>query len=121
MRKRCLEVQPSQLYLSEKKVCQVREWFKTISPQDFQPLPVKEMEGRLFLTDGHTRAFVAYEAGWETIPLVLDEDDLNWTAYLTCVKAAEAAGVYSVADFKDRILSEEDYQQKWIDWCQSIF
>lgn len=87
----------------------------------FSPLPIKQIGHRIFLTDGHTRAYLAYQAGWERVPVIWDEDELDWEAYLICVQTAEAKGVHSVADLATRILSEEEYQEKWLNWCQEIF
>lgn len=113
-----LDIQPSQLYLSEEKLHQVREWF---NPQaSLSPLPIKKIGDRIFFTDGHTRAFVAYETGLETVPVIWDRDDLNWDFYLSCVAAAEADGIWTIADLGKRILTAEDYQTKWLDWCQDL-
>lgn len=113
-----LDIQPSQLYLSEEKLHQVREW---LNPQaGLSPLPVKKIGDRIFFTDGHTRAFLAYEAGLETVPVIWDRDDLNWDFYLSCVAAAEADGIWTIADLGKRILTAEDYQTKWLDWCQDL-
>ncbi len=116
-----LQIQPSQLYLSASKIEQVKAWFHPEQPELFQPLPIKRVGKRLFFTDGHTRAFLAYQAGWREIPVVWDEDDLNWSAYEYCVKTAEEQDIWSIVDLENRVLSEQDYQTKWIDWCQAVF
>ena len=116
------DLQPSQFYLSEKKIVACREWMQRLGVEDkFSPLPIKQIGHRIFLTDGHTRAYLAYQAGWERVPVIWDEDELDWEAYLICVQTAEAKGIHTEADLATRILSEEEYQEKWLNWCQEIF
>ena len=73
------DLQPSQFYLSEKKIVACREWMQSIGVKDkFSPLPIKQIGHRIFLTDGHTRANLAYQTGWERVPVIWDEDELDW-------------------------------------------
>ena len=38
--------------------------------------------------------------------------------YQYCVQACQERGIFSISDLQNRILSKEDYQTKWLDWCQ---
>ncbi|EGC26569.1 hypothetical protein HMPREF9378_0399 [Streptococcus sanguinis SK1 = NCTC 7863] len=76
------------------------------------------MDGKVFFTDGHSRAFKAYQAGLSHIPIYYDRDELNWVFYRYCVQACQERGIFSIADLQNRILSKEDYQTNWLDWCK---
>ena len=49
------DLQPSQFYISEKKLHDIREWFDPQNLSGFEPIPVKILEGVPVMTDGHTR------------------------------------------------------------------
>lgn len=115
-----LDVQPSQFYISQNKIEQIKMWFDFSNLFNFEPLPIKELNGKIIFTDGHTRAYVAYLAGLQCVPLCWDEDNLDWEAYQICVDACTERGVLSVADFSERILSAEDYAQLWNGWCDKM-
>jgi hypothetical protein len=46
-------------------------------PDHIPPVPIKDMSGDRVLTDGHTRAYAAYLAGMEEIP-VFSRIGTNW-------------------------------------------
>ena len=109
------QIQPSQFYLSQEKLDKISIDF---SKQDLDPLPVKRMDGKVFFTDGHSRAFKAYQAGLSHIPIYYDRDELDWDFYGYCVQACEERGIFSIADLQNHILSKEAYQLNWLDWCK---
>ena len=112
------DIQPSQFFLSEKKLEEIATWF---DQEELKPLPVKRLEGKWFLTDGHSRAFTAYLRGWSEIPIYFDRDDINLKFYSNCIRLCKEKKILSIADLKDRILSEEAYQTEWLDWCKNSF
>jgi hypothetical protein len=118
-------VQPSQLYLDGRKLAAVTEWFDFMEP-NYDPLPVRRMrsggesEGRWTLTDGHTRAFVAYLAGVEELRVVRDTDELSTGIYRQCVEWCEDEGVTEVRDLAGRVLSTDEFEKQWIDRCQAV-
>ncbi len=114
------ELQPSQFYISEKKLAQVEAWLRPEDLSSFEPIPVKLLDGLPVMTDGHTRAVAALRAGLETVPLVWDEDELAWDLYRVCVAACRERQVLSPADLLDRILPEEEYREKWDAWCDRM-
>lgn len=115
---RLLDIHPSQFYVSQKKLDAVKAWFDPADLSGFEPLPVKALNGRIILTDGHTRAWAAYCAGLERVPLVWETEDwLDWDAYQICVEECERRGVHTVADFAGRVISAQDYKEKWMHWC----
>ena len=70
-----LDIQPSQFYISAKKLERVKNWFDPNDLSKFEPLPIFEYGGKIFFTDGHTRALAAFLSGIEKIPLVWDSED----------------------------------------------
>ena len=113
-------IQSSQFYLSEKKLEQVQAWFDTKDINALKPLPIKRWKDKIFFTDGHSRAFIAYQAGFEEIPVCAEEDDLNWDFYYYCLQTCEKMGIFTIKDLENRILPESDYRKKWLDWCQRV-
>ena len=71
------DLQPSQFYISQAKLSNIQAWFRKDDLSNFEPLPVKVLDGIPILTDGHTRAVAAILAGLESVPLVYEEDELD--------------------------------------------
>ncbi|MGT2656691.1 hypothetical protein [Streptococcus varani] len=109
MKMNILDIQLSQLFLSEKKIKLLKEWMEMANVEIFPPVPIKKIGNRIFFTDGHTRAYLAYVLGWQELPVIWDEDELDWEAYLFCVKTAEERDIWTVVDLAERILSGKDY------------
>jgi hypothetical protein len=72
------------------------------------------------MTDGHTRAVAALRAGLVSVPLVWDEDELPWDLYRACVAACREQAIESPGDLLPRIISEEEYREKWDKWCENV-
>ena len=51
------------------------------------------------------------------MPLVWDDDELNWDMYRACVSACQEQEIFSPVDLLMRIISEDDYKEKWDKWC----
>ena len=111
------DLQPSQFCISEKKLSDIGRWFDPADLSGFDPVPVKILNGIPVMTDGHTRAVAAVLAGLDTVPIVLDEDDLDWDMYLACVKACRERNIFSPYDLITEIVPEEEYTLKWDRWC----
>lgn len=114
------DLQPSQFYISQKKLENIMSWLNPADLSNFQPIPLKVLAGKPVITDGHTRAVAALMVGLECVPLVWDEDELDWEMYRACVKACQAEKIFSPADLLSRIVSEKDYQEKWYKWCDAM-
>jgi len=115
-----LDIQPSQFFLSEEKIRQISEWFVPDDLSNFEPVTIKLINGDIIFTDGHTRAFVAYIKGLTKIPLLWDEDELDWEAYRICVNASKKRNIHCIADLKKRILSDTEYKKQWDNWCDTL-
>ncbi|MFB6152531.1 MAG: histone acetyltransferase [Haloarculaceae archaeon] len=112
------DLRSSQLYLNAEKLSSVLGRF---GPEtEFGPLPVYEFDGDLYLTDGHTRAFVAYLTGADRVTVSYDEgltEEYDTALYRECLQWCDEAGVERVPDFEGRVLSPETYEREWIDRC----
>ena len=114
------DLQPSQFYISEKKLEDIEAWLNPADLSCFAPIPVKLLDGRPVMTDGHTRAVAALRAGLDSVPLVWDEDELPWDMYRACVAACREQGIESPRDLTSRIISEAEYREKWDKWCDRM-
>jgi hypothetical protein len=114
------ELQPSQLFISSEKLARVIRGLDSQGLGSLEPLPIKELDGRVILTDGHTRAFAAFLRGLVEVPVFWDEDELDWEAYRICVAWCREAGVLTVVDLADRILGPEDYELLWRERCRQM-
>ena len=115
-------IRPSQCYLNAEKVATVAERVKgeTFDPE---PLPVYAFEGGHYLTDGHTRAFVAYLTGRERLPVTYDvnlDSEASLAVYRECIEWCRREGVERVSDLTGRVVGPETYQAEWIEACQAI-
>ncbi|MHA2024795.1 MAG: hypothetical protein ACW98U_02745 [Candidatus Thorarchaeota archaeon] len=111
------EIQPSQLYISEAKLNVV---LKTIS-RDFQalePIPIKELDGELVSTDGHTRAVALLLNGIDELEVIWEDEDLDWEEYGICVKWCKDEGILSIHDLKHRIVNHREYEELWYERCR---
>ena len=114
------DLQPSQFYISEKKLADVKRWLNPNDLTSFEPIPVKILDGVPVMTDGHTRACAAIMAGLERVPLAWDEDELSWDMYRKCVEECRARGVFSPIDLQNYIINENEYAEKWDKWCDKM-
>jgi len=114
------DIQPSQLWISEGKLWLARDWFNPADKATFDPIPVKLYKDRYLMTDGHTRAVLAKQAGWETVPVAWDDDPFDMLAYSLDVEWCDEAGIYSAADLSGRIVSHKDYETLWRKRCHYL-
>ena len=113
-------LQPSQLYVSREKLAAVLAAWPDRDPATLDPVPVRRYGDRLVLTDGHTRAFAAHQAGLAEILVVDDEDELDDEAYEACVAWCLEEGIESAADLEPRVVSASDYERLWLDRCHTL-
>ena len=106
------DLQPSQFWISERKLRDVEAWLNPEDLSGFEPIPVKCLDGRQVMTDGHTRAVAALRAGLRKVPLVREMDDLDWDMYRACVDACLERNIDSPAALLDRVLSAEEKKEE---------
>lgn len=114
------DLQPSQFYISNEKIENIKKWFDPKDLSNFESIPIKQLDGEIVITDGHTRLVVALLSGLESVPLIWDEDDLNWDMYRECVKECKKQGILSPINLLKRIVSKEEYDIKWNKWCDKM-
>ncbi|MBN1875449.1 MAG: hypothetical protein JXA33_14560 [Anaerolineae bacterium] len=114
------EIQPSQLFISAAKLAHVMRDFDPPQPETLDPIPIKALGDDVMFTDGHTRAFAAFLCGLSEIRVFWDEDELDWEAYTICMQWCKTAGIHTIADLKERIVSPEAYETLWHDRCREM-
>ena len=113
----------SQLYLNRSKLDNIEKWFDSNSMDLCQSLPVHDFgDGRLTLTDGHNRAFTAYQHKAK-VPIVYDTDDIvvcemGQKLYKNDIVWCRRFNLRTVADLENRIVDDSEYQALWIDRCE---
>ncbi len=112
------KLQPSQLYISKKKLLLVQEKINSKDIHSIGIVPIKKMDNELIYTDGHTRAFAAFLAGFTTILCEMETEDLDWEMYRECVKWCKDESIFTIADLKNRVISHSDYEQLWYRRCE---
>lgn len=117
----------SQIYLNEDKLSAIEKWFVGVDISHFEPLPVHDFgNGRLTLTDGHCRAFVAYKKGIAKIPVVYDTDDIvtsetGQMLYKNDIAWCNRFGLNNIGDLERRIISNSEYRDLWIGRCDKAY
>ena len=112
------QLQPSQLYISEVKLARVRAWWQPPTLETLEPLPIKQLNGHIIYTDGHTRAFAACRQGFTEVPVFWDEDKLDWEAYQICVDWCLDVGIRTIAELEGRVIPPDQYETLWHDRCE---
>lgn len=115
-----LNLQPSQLYISQEKLSRVQENFDAKNLPGLEPIPYEDLDGLKVMTDGHTRAMAAFLAGCIAVPAYPDPDELDWEAYQICVGWCHAEAIYSIQDLRERVISAEDYERLWLNRCREM-
>ncbi|MBR4331798.1 MAG: hypothetical protein IKP72_03885 [Clostridia bacterium] len=114
------DIQPSQFWVSEGKLAEIAKWFDPEDLSNFEPIPIKLLDGIPMMTDGHTRAVAAIRAGLTAVPLMWEPDEWDWDMYRRCVEECRARGVTSPYDLAGRVVSAADYKTLWNDWCDAM-
>ncbi len=112
-------IQPSQLYISKQKLLTIQKWLNS-HEDDYQPIPVKRLNGKIIYTDGHTRAFVLFKLGVKKIHVYWDRDEMDWEAYQICVDWCVSEGILNISHLEPRLLDSEQYKRLWINRCEKM-
>lgn len=121
-----LDLGLSQIYLNRRKINDIKQWFEPKKNNEYEPLPVFDFgNNRLTLTDGHSRAYVAYSYGIRDVYVKMDYDDivtceLGQKQYNIDIEWCSRFSIYNIADLSMRIVSDEDYQMLWIQRCERM-
>lgn len=114
------DLHPTQLYLSEKKLQDIQMLYQSVEIINVAPISVLAFgDYCLLITDGHHRAYQALLAGRDTISAEWDRDGGDELYYLYA-QACEERKIYSVLDLKNHIVSQDEYEAKWYNWCDGF-
>lgn len=114
----------SQLFLSEKKIVKINEWFD-IDLNNYSPIVIRffPWSEKPVVLDGHTRAFVAALNGIFEVPVIVDSEEISEeleSLYRNCVEWCQLANLTSILDLSEKIVSQEVYEKDWIGRCQAF-
>jgi ParB-like chromosome segregation protein Spo0J len=62
-------IQPSQLYISSKKLDSIVKSIERSKPVFVEPIPIKKLGNQVVFVDGHTRALAAFLLGLSEVPV----------------------------------------------------
>jgi len=113
------DLHPTQLYLSEKKLQDIQMLYQSAETIQVDPISILAFGNCLLITDGHHRAYQALLAGRDTISAEWDRDGDD-ELYHLYTQACEERKIYSVLDLKNHILSQDEYEAKWYNWCDGF-
>ena len=122
-----LDLGLSQIYLNENKIKAIEKWFNLNDMSIFKPLTVHDYEnGKYTLTDGHSRAYVAYMNGLTFVPIVYDNDDmvagkLGKILYCADIEWCGRFHIENISHLESRIITNEEYQRLWIRRCDRSY
>ena len=113
------EIQPSQLYISSKKLNIVLRDFPS-EPNSVEPIPITKLGDEIVYVDGHTRAYGAFLRGFSEVPVYWEHEEQDWEAYEICVGWCKEAGIHTIKDLKNRVISQPDYERLWYKRCSKM-
>lgn len=112
------KIQPSQLYISRSKFAAVMKYFNSSTESQLEPIPVRDFDGELVSTDGHTRGVAWYLQGYEKVDAIWEDVEMDWEAYQVCIDWCKDAGINSMLDLTDRFLDHSEYEILWLERCR---
>ena len=119
MKVNIIDLHPTQLYLSEKKLQDIQMICQSAEIINMDPISVLASGDRLLITDGHHRAYQALLLGQDTISAEWDKDGGD-ELYHLYAQVCEERKIYSILDLKNRILPQDEYEAKWYNWCDGF-
>lgn len=117
----------SQIYLNSDKITSIMGWFNSQCMDNFQPLSVHDFGNGVYtLTDGHTRAYVAYKNGVSNLPVLYDNDDIitckvGQMLYKADIDWCKRFKLSHIKQLENRILNKSAYQKLWIERCNRSY
>jgi hypothetical protein len=112
------QIRLSQLYISSAKLASVMKVFEDGNENILEPIPIKEIDGMLVATDGHTRLLAWFLNGHDDVDCEWEDTDMDWDEYRVCMQWCKDEGIQTVADLADRIITPEEYEVLWLDRCR---
>ncbi len=112
------QIKLSQIYVSSAKLESVMRVFEEGNESILEPIPIKEIDGRLVATDGHTRLLAWFLNDYEEVDCEWEDTEMDWDAYRVCMQWCEEEGIQTVADLANRIISPQEYEILWLERCR---
>ena len=106
-------IQPSQFFVDEEKLAAIRSFIHQPEDVIIQVLPWND---RFISLDGHTRLYAAVQEGFPSVKAVISETN-EWV--WPFVLEAEKRKIFSPRDLI--LLSHDDYEVQWNQYCDSVF
>lgn len=113
------DIKPTQLYLNASKIAKIKEFYRPLTINSLPPVPVTKLNDDIIFLDGHTRAYVAYIAGFDEINAywdTLEEEDIQ--KYMICLNWCKESGINSISDLRTRIIRNTEYKKLWLNRCK---
>ncbi len=110
------EIKPQQHYLSRQKL----EALLPFDPGNYGNIYVLSRNGKYFCVDGHHRLMLLKKAGVEHVECVIDPEDQENVLYHKLADEAEALGINTILDLQSRVVSNEEFQIRWVEKCQKL-
>jgi len=114
------KIQPSQLFISSAKLSRIMKTLDPDKPALMEPIPIKRLGNDIIFVDGHTRAFAAFLHGFSDVPVYWEDEELDWDAYEICVEWCKKEGIHTIADLKNRVVSQNAYETLWYKRCEKM-
>lgn len=112
------KIQPSQLYISRSKLDRIQTLFEIGTQNELEPIPVKEIDGELVSTDGHTRGLAWHLHGYEEVQVEWEDTEMDWDAYRICVEWCKQVRITSIPDLLPWIIDHKEYEILWLERCR---
>jgi hypothetical protein len=114
------KIQPTQLFINSEKLSEVLKTVNPKNPKSIEPIPIKKLDNEIIFVDGHTRAFAVFLLGFTKVPAYWENEELDWDAYKICVKWCKKAKIRTIADLKNRVIPQKDYEILWYRRCEEM-
>jgi hypothetical protein len=111
------QLQPSQTYLSRARLLNISRHVDFIK----KPVPVRLINGRLCLVEGHERCFALSSLGNEMVDVYIDGNrSMSDQVFARLVELAIADGIASIQDFADRLVEPDEFRTLWLEKKKNI-
>jgi len=54
------------------------------------------------------------------VPVYWEDEELDWDAYEICVEWCRKEQIHTIADLKNRVVSQKDYEILWYKRCEKM-
>lgn len=112
------KIQPSQLYISRSKLDSILKLFDVGAQEKLEPIPIKELNGELVSTDGHTRGLAWHMNGYSEVEVEWEDVEMDWEAYAICVEWCKQVGITSIPHLVPWIIDHGEYEILWLERCK---